>query len=159
MRMIIGMMTNCSQKGRHCMHNVYNSSDTYFRVLVWRDTIKAMFQFFACILYRIAWHFCGVLFSWTSWLLQKFSLQKPRHDSPERRKWSQTNFYSQKSCTACVWGKQIFYPMKITRDTTPHCYIEYIFADEKFLQLSQISRKIDSLRSNYWVLARIVCIY
>ncbi len=36
--------------------------------------------------------------------------------------------------------------------------LEY-FAGEKPLRMSQISRKFDSLRSNYCVLARIVCIY
>ncbi len=36
--------------------------------------------------------------------------------------------------------------------------LEY-FAGEKPLQMSQISRKVDALQSNYCVLARIVCIY
>ncbi len=36
--------------------------------------------------------------------------------------------------------------------------LEY-FAGEKPLRMSQISRKFDPLRSNYCVLARIVCIY
>ena len=37
-------------------------------------------------------------------------------------------------------------------------YLEY-FAGEKLLRMSQISRNLDPLRSNYCVLARIVCIY
>ena len=36
--------------------------------------------------------------------------------------------------------------------------LEY-FAGEKPFQMSQISRKVDPLRSNYCVLAGIVCIY
>ncbi len=34
-----------------------------------------------------------------------------------------------------------------------------LLAGEKSLRMSQISRKFDPLRSNYCVLARIVCIY
>ncbi len=76
--------------------------------------------------------------------------------------------------SSCVMNPFVVYiPLYMTRMVTKLWLQSYVmmytvqrsfvlleyFASEKPLRMSQISRKFDPLRSNYCVLARIVCIY
>ena len=94
------------------------------------------------------------------------SMSRPLGDFPEQAEFPQDNGYTLAEEVEEATGPPGYEYLneegqKVLLNVSNVMYsvlLEY-FASEKPLQMSQISRKVDPLRSNYCVLARIVCIY